>query len=355
MQKVLVLGAGKIGVTIAHLLADAGGYALNVADWNPESRAHVPEGVPFSQVDASDAASLRSALQGIDTVVNACPYHLNETIAIAARDSGVHYFDLTEDTAAAHAIRRIAQGAQTAFVPQCGLAPGFVGIVGMSLARTFDHLETLKLRVGALPKYGTNALGYSLTWSTEGLINEYLNPCEVVVGGRRGEAQPLEGLETFSMDGMAYEAFHTSGGLGTLAETLDGRVQNLDYKSIRYPGHCERIRLLAQDLGLGRRRDLFKQVLELALPTTVQDVVVMLVTAIGSRGGRLVQETFARKILGRSFSGTAWSAIQLATATAACAMVDLHGEGRLPARGFVRQEEARLEDFLANRFGLVYA
>ncbi len=355
VRKVLVLGGGKIGITIAHLLADAGGYVLSVVDQNPETQAYVPKGVTFRQADAGDAVSLRQALQGIDTVINACPYRLNETIATAARDCGVHYFDLTEDTAAAQAIRRVAEGAETAFVPHCGLAPGFVGIVGMSLARTFDQLETLKLRVGALPQYGTNALGYSLTWSTEGLINEYLNPCQVIVGGRRGEAQPLEGLEEFSLDGMAYEAFHTSGGLGTLAESLEGRVQNLDYKSIRYPGHCERIRLLAVDLGLGRHRDLFRQVLELALPTTVQDVVVMLVTAIGSRAGRLVQDSFARKIIGRTVGGTTWSAIQIATAAAACAMVDLHSEGKLPARGFVRQEDASLEEFLANRFGQVYA
>jgi saccharopine dehydrogenase-like NADP-dependent oxidoreductase len=355
MRKVLILGAGKIGTAIAHLLHHAEDYALTVADYSPAARAHVADAVPFIELDAGDTAALGRTLGGFDVVVNACPYHLNETIAVAASQTRTHYFDLTEDVAAMRAVQRIAHGADVAFVPQCGLAPGFIGIAGMAIANTFDRLDSLRLRVGALPLYGVNALKYSLTWSTDGLINEYCNPCEVIIDGRRSEVPALDGLEEFILDGIAYEAFNTSGGLGTLADSLEGRVRNLDYKSIRYPGHGERIRLLAVDLGLGHRRDLFKQVLEAAIPTTTQDVVVVLITAVGDRGGRLVQDAFARRIHGRAVGGTQWSAIQLATATGACAMIDLHGAGRLPARGFVRQEDARLDDFLSNRFGRLFA
>ena len=355
MTKILVLGAGKIGSAIAHLLQREGDCAVTVADQNPGARAFVPERVPFREVDANDSASLRQAIAGFDAVVNGCPYHLNVPIATVARVCRVHYFDLTEDVTAARAIRHIAEDAGTVFVPQCGLAPGFVGIAAMSLAGRFERLDSLRLRAGALPLYGVSALTYSLTWSTEGLINEYCNPCEAIVRGRRVEAQALDGLEVLSVDGTTYEAFNTSGGLGTLADTLEGRVQHLDYKSIRYPGHCHQMRLLAVDLGLGQRRDLFKQVLESAVPATVQDVVVVLITAMGHRGGRLFQESVARKILGKTIDGTPWSAIQLATATAACAVVDLHRAGRLPARGFVRQEDIPLGDFAANRFGRLYA
>ena len=126
MTKILVLGAGKIGSAIAHLLHREGDCAVTVADQNPGARAFVPERVPFREVDANDSASLRQAIAGFDAVVNGCPYHLNVPIATVARDCRVHYFDLTEDVTAARAIRHIAEDAGTVFVPQCGLAPGFV-------------------------------------------------------------------------------------------------------------------------------------------------------------------------------------------------------------------------------------
>ena len=119
--------------------------------------------------------------------------------------------------------------------------------------------------VGALPLFPSNALKYNLTWSTAGLINEYCNPCEAIYDGELREVLPLEGYEQFSLDGVTYEAFNTSGGLGTLCETLKGKVDNLSYKTIRYPGHCELVKLLVNDLRLGKRRDVFKDVLEHAV------------------------------------------------------------------------------------------
>ena len=141
-----------------------------------------------------------------------------------AREAGCHYFDLTEDVAATRAIKQLAEGASTAFMPQCGLAPGFIGIVAHHLAQGFDTLHEVKMRVGALPAFPTNALKYNLTWSVDGLINEYCHPCEAIRGGKNIEVLPLEGLEHFSLDGTEYEAFNTSGGLGTLCETLRRQV-----------------------------------------------------------------------------------------------------------------------------------
>ena len=142
------------------------------------------------------------------------------------------------------------------------------------------------MRVGALPKFPSNELKYNLTWSTDGLINEYCNECEAIHEGERVEARALDGYEHFSLDGIAYEAFNTSGGLGTLCETFDGKVRNLDYKTVRYPGHRDLIRMLARDLRLCERRELFLEVLENAVPATTQDVVLVFVTVTGERGGR---------------------------------------------------------------------
>jgi saccharopine dehydrogenase-like NADP-dependent oxidoreductase len=210
------------------------------------------------------------------------------------------------------------------------------------------------MRVGALPRNPTNALKYNLTWSTDGLINEYCNPCEAIRGGRRIEAEPLEGLERFSLDGVEYEAFNTSGGLGTLCETLEGRVDTLDYKTVRYPGHREIMRILLDDLRLSERRELLKDVLEAAVPATAQDVVLVFIAVSGWRGGRLIEENFARKVYGGEAPGDP-SAIQKTTAGGLCAMLDLLRAGKLPQRGFVRQEDASLPDLLANRFGRVFA
>ena len=140
-------------------------------------------------------------------------------VAEIARKVNAHYFDLTEDVAVTRAVRELADGATRAFVPQCGLAPGFISIAANALIQHFDEIRSVKLRVGALPQHPNNALKYSLTWSTDGLINEYGNPCEAIVDGRAVEVAPLEGLEEIEIDGVLYEAFNTSGGLGSLAET----------------------------------------------------------------------------------------------------------------------------------------
>ena len=211
------------------------------------------------------------------------------------------------------------------------------------------------MRVGALPKFPSNALNYNLTWSTDGVINEYCEPCEAIVNGQLRETQPLEELEEFSLDGILYEAFNTSGGLGTLCETLAGKVRNLNYRTIRYPGHAAIMKALLNDLRLRDRRDLLKDILENSVPITLQDVVIVFVTVSGLRGGQLVQETYANKIYAapdrrpraqrdpnhhrrRHLRGTR----HVRT-------------GKLPQSGLIKQEEIGLQPFLANRFGRCYA
>ena len=354
-MRTTLLGAGHIGQTIARLLSTSGDYQLTVVDRDP-APLEALAGLPLAArvADTSDPASLAGLLRGQDAVINALPYFLATRVATQAREAGCHYFDLTEDVAATREIQALTADAPTAFMPQCGLAPGFIGIVAHHLAQGFDALHELKMRVGALPAFPTNALKYNLTWSVDGLINEYCRPCEAIRDGRVVEALPLEGLEHFSLDGAEYEAFNTSGGLGTLCETWSGRVTTLDYKSVRYPGHRAAMKLLLEELMLRHDQPTLKTILRRAIPATMQDVVLVFVTASGLRGGTLVQEVFARKIFADRSAEQPASAIQITTAAGVCAAVDLFREGRLPRRGFVRQEQVPLPAFLANRFGSAY-
>jgi len=357
MRDVVVIGAGHIGSTIAHLLIGTGDYRVTVADQSAAQLAGLPamSRVEHRVLDVTDGPALRDLLTGKFAVISAAPYHLTFHVAEAAKPAGAHYLDLTEDVASTRKVKALAADAATAFIPQCGLAPGFISIVAADLAAHFDTLHDVRLRVGALPKYPSNALNYNLTWSTDGVINEYCEPCEAIVDGLPRQTRSLEECEAFSLDGVTYEAFNTSGGLGTLCETLEGKVRNLNYRTIRYPGHAAIMKALLNDLRLRDRRDLLKDILENSLPATLQDVVIVFVTVSGFKDGHLVQETYANKIYARQMGGRTVSAIQITTASGICAVLDMLSDGALRTAGFVRQEEIALSDFLDNRFGRAYA
>ncbi len=357
MRDVVVVGAGHIGSTIALLLSEAGNYRVIVADRDAKALAEMSPlpRVEHRVLDVANVQALAEVLRDKFAVLSAAPYYLTFNVAQAAKAAGAHYLDLTEDVACTRKVKALAEGAASAFIPQCGLAPGFISIVAADLARDFDVLHDVRLRVGALPKYPSNALNYNLTWSTDGVINEYCEPCEAIVDGLLLQTRALEELEAFSLDGVTYEAFNTSGGLGTLCETLAGRVRNLNYRTIRYPGHAAIMKALLNDLRLRDRRDLLKDILEQSLPATLQDVVIIFVTVSGLKGGHLIQETYANKIYARQMGGQTVSAIAITTASGICAVLDMLSTGHLTTCGFVRQEEIGLPQFLANRFGAAYA
>ena len=362
MHTVLILGAGKIGSLISGLLAESGDYTVQVADVSEDIARSIvtAHGLPNMHafgLDAREISALAAHLarHRVDAVVSSLPFYCNVGVAEAARGAGAHYFDLTEDVEVTRAVRALADGAPQAFVPQCGLAPGFVSIAANSLISHFETLRSVKLRVGALPQNPNNVLKYSLTWSTEGLINEYGNPCEAIVDGRRTELAPLEGLEEISIDGKLYEAFNTSGGLGSLGDTHGARAQSMDYKTMRYPGHCALMRLLMNDLKLNHDRETLKRVLENAVPQTLQDVVIVYIAVAGLQDGQLREETYVSRIYPQMIAGRLWSAIQVTTAAGITAVVDLVLADPARYRGFVRQEDFALTDVLANRFGRYYA
>src|SRR5512146_333237 len=362
MHRVLILGAGKIGALISGLLAESGSYQVQLGDVDAAAavavaKAHASPQLTPHELDATNLPALTAHLAAhpVDAVISSLPYYCNVGVAAAARQAGLHYFDLTEDVEVTRAVRRIAAGAGTAFVPQCGLAPGFISIAAAELITHFDELRAVKLRVGALPQHPNNVLKYSLTWSTEGLINEYGNPCQAIVDGHSIDVAPLEGLEEIEIDGTLYEAFNTSGGLGSLAETHGAHCESMNYKTIRYPGHCEQMRLLMNDLKLNQDRGTLKRILENAVPQTLQDVVIVYAAVTGTQDGELREENYVNKIYPQLIAGRLWSAIQVSTAAGITSVVDLVLEHPDRYQGFVAQEEFRLTDILANRFGRYYA
>lgn len=354
MKQVTVAGAGKIGSAIAELL-HRGGYAVTLFDRDEAylESLDLPDGIIRKTVDLGRGFDA-SLLAGQFAVLSALPFHLTRLIARGAAEAGVHYLDLTEDVASTKDVRALAQNAKSAFIPQCGLAPGFVSIAAHELAQGFDEIDAIRLRVGALPRFPSNALGYNLTWSTEGLINEYIEPCEAIVGGRRTLVPAMDGVESLGVDGVTYEAFNTSGGLGSLCETYDGRVRELNYRTMRYPGHRDIMKVLLSDLRLAERRHILQDIFTQAIPGTKQDLVVLSVIVTGMKAGMLHQETLARTIHAQEFMGGYRTAIQLTTAGSICAVLDLLAEDKIPAKGFVRQEDIPLGDFLQNRYGSVY-
>lgn len=362
MKSVLIVGAGKIGASAAKLLHQSGAYHVTVADRDETAlqRLQSHSAVQTVHLNLRNARQLASATKGQHAVLSATSFDINPVIAKACLEQGVSYFDLTEDVSTTRKIRALARQARPGqiFMPQCGLAPGFIGILAHAVASRFDKLDSVHMRVGALPQYPSNHMKYNLTWSTDGLINEYCNPCEAIHHGQKIEVLPLEGLEHFALDGLEYEAFNTSGGLGTLCETLHGKVSDMNYKTVRYVGHQYLMDFVINGLRMGAdkaRRKQLKEILEVSIPITRQDVVLVFVTVAGWIKGEYQQVTDARKIYHQDIAEEHWSAIQLTTAAGVCAAIDLHFQGKLPDHGFVKQEAVKLDDFLANRFGRYFA
>ncbi len=358
MPQVLVLGAGKIGSLVAGLLSARGQYHIHLADLTLDVPKRLVDELSLSAVTpcALDVRRPDSVVAYVtshrfDAVISSLPYFCNPAVAEIARAHQLHYFDLTEDVSVTGRVKAISEGADQAFIPQCGLAPGFISIVTNDLIGHFESIDNVKMRVGALPVHPSNALKYSLTWSTDGLINEYGNVCVGIENGEEVPLQPLEGYETIELDGLLYEAFNTSGGLGTLADTYRGRVRTMNYKTLRYPGHCEKIHFLMKDLKLNEDRATLKRILEGAIPQTYQDVVLIYAAVTGTRQGELFEETYVKKVYPQTLLGRLWSAIQVTTASSLCSVVDLVLAKPSAYRGFITQEHFHLQDVLNNRFG----
>lgn len=332
-MRVAVLGAGKIGKVIYLRLIGEGIEAVNY---------------DYPELDANNRDSVISAISGFDIVISALPYFLNKNVASACFVKEIAYFDLTEDVEVTKYIKGLSatNESKSIFMPQCGLAPGAINVIASDLARKLTRIDRLELRVGALPLVVSNEMKYYLSWSTNGLVNEYLNTGEALYNGKIVETLPFDGYETINLDGACYEAFNTSGGIGTLFETYKDNANIINYKTLRYPGHMSKMKFLFEDLRLSENRALVEQLFDNAVPTIVDgnDVVVLYCRAEGTNSiGKRVVYSFVDRVYG----GDEYSAIQKTTAQGVINMVLLYIRNRelFPEGGFVKQEQFTWAEF----------
>ena len=350
-SSVAVLGLGKVGLLAASFLHEAG-LEVTGYDQRPTSRS---TDFPVEVIDVTDPGALEVALRGKGAVLSCLPYHLNVALARVAHRADIHYFDLTEDTATTATVTELATTSTALMAPQCGLAPGFVSIVAASLVHTFDTCRSIRMRVGALPQHPTGLLGYAFNWSPEGVVNEYLNDCEVIEEGERKWVSSMEWRETLYIQGTQLEAFTTSGGLGTMCDTYHGTIANIDYKTIRYPGHMELMNFFFHELLLRERRDLAGQILTNAKPPVSDDVVFVHVSAEGTLDGHLRRQEFVRAYRPKVTAGARNTAIAWTTAGSVAAVIELVRNGSLPQQGLLKQEHIPLDAFLATTTGRLFA
>jgi len=347
-----VVGAGKIGATIAALLESCAFCdAVRLADVRTGVDIDGLRKASVRRLDVRRRTALAAFVKRCDAVVSAVPYFLNREIVEACARARVAYLDLTEDIATTRLVRTLARETKgVTFIPQCGLAPGAINIVGGALAASLDSARSVEMRVGALPLTASNQMKYYLSWSTAGLINEYCQVGEALHEGKRIATLPLDGVERLTIDGVEYEAFNTAGGVATMCETFAGKVGELNYKTMRYPGHRDLMKFLLQDLNLAGRQELLTQIFDQEVPLTEHDVVVFYVSAVGTSGGQLVQRTFVKKIRGSNVANRHLSAIQLSTAAGVVALLELFSRGAV-GKSFVRQESITLDEFLSTEWG----
>ncbi len=351
MKNIAVLGLGKVGTLVGVLLQ----RRFNVVGIDKEP-PHYDFDLPFAveRGDVTDEEYLRDTFGRVDAVVSALPYFLNKQVAKIAHERGIHYFDLTEDVETTQYIRDLSKDAKGVMAPQCGLAPGYIGIVGSDLAHRFTKLRDIELRVGALPRYPNGLLAYSFTWSPAGVINEYLNDAEVIHNGERKMVPSLDGLEYINIEGQEFEAFATSGGLGTMCETYEGRVDTLNYKTIRYPGHGKLMRFLMYELILKEDKQQLEAILSNAKPPVKEDVVYVYAVVEGWKKDTLLRDEYFGAFYPKEIGGHTWRAISWTTAASIAAVVEMVADGAMPSTGFIKQEDIPLEDFLKTDNGSLY-
>ena len=348
MNKIAVFGLGKVGTLVGVLLSEK----FKVTGFDIRS-PHYDMKLPFTvkQLDIGKVDHIKIALEGMDAVISALPYYLNTYIAKIAHRQGIHYFDLTEDVNTMRHIETLSEHSVSVLAPQCGLAPGFIGILGGDLANQFDQLRDIELRVGALPRYPNGQLAYSFTWSPTGVINEYLNDAEAIHNGVRKNVPSLEGFEYMNIEGQEYEAFTTSGGLGSMCSTFEGKVDILNYMTIRYPGHGKLMRFLMYELVMKEDLQQLEKILTTAKPPVEEDLVHVYAVVEGLIDGEMQRKEFFQTYFPIEIHGKVCRAISWTTAASLAAVVEMVASQTLPQKGFVKQEMISLTDFYATTNG----
>jgi lysine 6-dehydrogenase len=370
-MRVLVLGAGRMGLGAAYDLAhnSEGVESVTVADVD-EGRARAvaetlkSERVRAAHVNVEDGARTVELMRGHDAAISCVTYFHNLSLARAAIEARTNFCDLGGNNTvvdAELALDAEARAAGVNIIPDCGLAPGMVSVLAAHGAARFSRLDELHIRVGGLPQQPRPPLDYQIVFSVEGLINEYVERARVIRGGRIIEVESMTEVEAldFPEPFGRMEAFQTSGGTSTLPETFMGRVAELDYKTIRYPGHCERFRLLI-DLGLCDSntidvggvavppRKLLGELLYRHLPADEPDVALIRLEFVGrlndeGAAGRESDEharatRLRYDIIDRFDERAGLSAMQRTTAFPASVVAQMMARGETTQKGAVPQE-----------------
>lgn len=356
-MNIAVIGAGMMGRAAVYDLARADDVeSVGVFDIDQDVAKGVAEkygdGKAVSAgLDAADEEAVAHALQTYDAAVGAVTYALNPGLTRAAIKAHCHFVDLggnNEMVAEQMAMDEEARNADVLVVPDCGLAPGMVSVLTADGISKFDQVEAVRIRVGGLPQSPRPPLNYQIVFSPEGLINEYYEPCVILENGSKKTVQPMTEVELLHFDGVGkLEAFHTSGGSSTLPDTYEGKVYSLDYKTIRYPGHCQLMKAML-DIGLGSRqpvkvdgepvspRKLFRAVLEKSLSFNDLDMVLVRLEFEGEKDGQAKQLVY--EILDRQMSREALTAMMRTTAFPAAIIAWMAAAGHITARGCQPQE-----------------
>lgn len=350
MKKIAILGLGKVGTLAAELL-HASGFEVTGVDVT--ARSDLP--FPVETLDLAHTKGIEDLFAKQDAVLSCLPFHLNIPLAEIAHKAGIHYFDLTEDVPTTKRIIELSKTSKGLMAPQCGLAPGFIGIVGADLIASLDDCRSCKMRVGALPQNPTGLMGYAFNWSPEGVVNEYLNDCEVIEDGEIKWVSPMEWLEDVYIDGVKLEAFTTSGGLGTMCETYLGKVANIDYKTMRYPGHVAQMNFFFHELLMRDRRKEAGEILVNAKPPVDDDVVYVHAAAEGNVDDKPQRKEFVRGYRPVEVAGKTRTAIAWTTAGSVVAIIEMVRDGKLQQSGFLKQEDISLDAFLNTPTGSLYA
>jgi lysine 6-dehydrogenase len=369
-MRILVLGAGRMGLGAAFDLAH------NSADVEKVTLADLDEGraravaqtiahdkIKTARVDVSNYEQVVQLMRGHDGAISCVTYIHNYDLARAAIEARVNFCDLGgNNTIVAQelALDEQARKAQINIIPDCGLAPGMVSVLVAHGAARFEELEAIHIRVGGLPQEPKPPLNYQLTFSVEGLINEYIELARVIRNGEITEVESLTEIESlrFPAPFNKMEAFQTSGGTSTLPQTFAGRVRELDYKTIRYPGHCVQFKLLT-DLGLASSeiieidgvsttpRRVLAEMLQRRLPADEPDVVLVRVEFRGvikrernDTNTNNIQTTLRYQIIDRFDEQTRLSAMMRTTSFPASIIAQMMARGEIEERGAIPQERA---------------
>ena len=333
--------------------------AITLADLEIERARAVAETIKSeklrpARVDVANSQQVVELMRGHDAVISCVVYHHNLRLARAAVEARVNFCDLGGNNSIVSeelALDEAARDAGINIIPDCGLAPGMVSVLAAHGAERFERLEAVHIRVGGLPQRPLPPLNYQIIFSVEGLLNEYVERARVIRGGRIVEVDSLTEIERleFAAPYEEMEAFQTSGGTSTLPESFLGRVEELDYKTIRYPGHCERFKLLV-DLGLAsseeielegariRPRHLLREMLTRHLPEGEPDVVLIRLDFRGVMEG--VSRKLRYDIIDCFDEQTGLSAMMRTTAFPASIIAQMMGRGEITEKGAIPQERA---------------